>query len=476
MTQPMTMTSPGQRTARAILVSIALLLPTLSLVPLGGLYLYEHGWLLHWAAAALVLSGGVFLLERSRLRSGRRRLEQLEVADAERVRQGHMTLADRAWADVRTIARRVDPDQVRSLDDVLALGQRTIDAVARRMYPEKKDALWQFTLPEALAICERVSARLGGFVETQVPFGDRLTVAQLMSIYRWRGIVGVAERAYDVWRVIRMANPATAVTHEAREQLSRAVLNWSKERVGRRIAEAYVEEVGRAAIDLYGGRLRPHGETQPAAEAPDVASKPPEPLGPIRVAVAGAASDRAMIAAALGTASVEEDGRPLAVTVSDAIGETRIARRQLLRRFAESDVVAWAISAKSGLTAGDEAALEALTRAAVEGRQSRLVPLVAVIVGQDAMSASEIERIATPLVAAADRGGWPLPLILPLTRAGPARRADVERLVAAINEEARRAPVTASPRRTSRGGLFSAARQAVSAAGSLAGHVLWRGR
>lgn len=476
MTQPTTMTSSGQRTARAILVSIALLLPTLSLVPLGGLYLYEKGWLLHWAAAALALSGGVFLLERSRLRSGRRRLEKLEIADAERVRQGHMTLADRAWADVRTIARRVDPDRVRSLDDVLALGQRTIDAVARRMYPEKKDALWQFTLPEALAISERVSARLGVFVDTQVPFGDRLTVAQLMSIYRWRGVVGVAERAYDVWRVIRMANPATAVTHEAREQLSRAVLNWSKERVGRRIAEAYVEEVGRAAIDLYGGRLRPHGETQPAAEEPDVASKTPEPLGPIRVAVAGVAPDRAMIAAALGTASMGDDGRPLSVTVSDAIGETRIARRQLLQRFADSDVIAWAIAARRGLTAGDTAALETLTRAAVEGRQMRLVPLVAVIVGQDAMSASEIERIAAPLVAAADRGGWPLPLILPLTRAGPARRMDVERLVAAITEETRRAPVTAASRRTSRGGLLSAARQAVSAASSLAGHVLWRGR
>ncbi len=258
--------TPAQQKTRIILIAAALLLPSLSLLPLGGLYLYQNGWLLYWALAALAVAVTGFLVERAWMSSGERRLAKLEAADERLRRQGHLTLSDRAWGDVRAIASKVDPETLTSTEDVLKLGQRTIDAVARRMHPEREDAIWQFTLPEALIIAERVSARLGTFVETQIPLGDRLTVAQLLSVYRWRGMVGVAERAYDVWRIIRFANPATAMTHEAREQLSRAVVNWSKERVGRRIAEAYVQEVGRAAIDLYGGRLRPHGETRAAAE------------------------------------------------------------------------------------------------------------------------------------------------------------------------------------------------------------------
>ena len=165
--------SPAQRTARAILIVAALVLPTLSLVPLGGLYLYANGWLLYWAVAALVVASAAFLLERSWLRSGERRLARLEHDDAEHRRAGRLTLADRAARDVRAIAARVDVDRLQSTEAILELGQRTIDAVARRMHPEKGDAVWRFTLPEALVIMERVSARLGRFVETQIPFGNR---------------------------------------------------------------------------------------------------------------------------------------------------------------------------------------------------------------------------------------------------------------------------------------------------------------
>ena len=46
------------------------------------------------------------------------------------------------------------------------------------------------------------------------------------------------------------------MTHEARERLSKAMLQWGRAHVLRGLAETFVEEVGRAAIDLYGGRLK----------------------------------------------------------------------------------------------------------------------------------------------------------------------------------------------------------------------------
>lgn len=273
----MTALSPAKRAMRYILVATALALPTLSLVPLGGLYLWEHGLLMWWALGALIVVGIAVLLQRSLLMRSERAIAVVAepVRDAGGARR---TAEEKAWADVQAIAASVDVEKLNSTAAVVELGQRTINTVARRIHPQKLDAIWQFTLPEALLILERVSARLGQFVETRIPFGDQLTVAQFLAVYRWRSLAGVAERAYDVWRIIRLANPAAAITNEAREHLSRALLSWGKERVSRRLAEAYVEEVGRAAIDLYRGRLH-HADASglpdvPAEAEADVVTSP----------------------------------------------------------------------------------------------------------------------------------------------------------------------------------------------------------
>ena len=55
---------------------------------------------------------------------------------------------------------------------------------------------------------------------------------------------------------MRLVNPLTAATQEMRERLSGQMLQWGRAHVTQRLAHAYVTEVGRAAIDLYGGRLR----------------------------------------------------------------------------------------------------------------------------------------------------------------------------------------------------------------------------
>ena len=251
------------RAARFILIISALLLPTLSLVPLGGLYLWEKGWLLWWAIAAMIVIGTVFLLQKYLLASPEITNASAEdTAKAAAIAPGSAAnptwtnAEQRAWADVLAIAAKVNPDKLTTSNALFELGHHTVNAVAKRMHPTKSDALWQFTMPEALAITERVSQRLGRFVEDTIPFGDRLTVSQVLTVYSWRSVADVAEKAYDIWRILRFANPVTAVTHEARERLSRAMVAWGKDHISRRLAETFVLEIGRAAIDLYGGRLR----------------------------------------------------------------------------------------------------------------------------------------------------------------------------------------------------------------------------
>lgn len=257
----MRLRTPAERTARFLVMLAALSLPTLSLVPLGGLYLWEKGYLLVWAIAALVVIGSVSAWNYWLMRP---HIESPPTAGADTVAEGEAADPDprwssrerQAWSDVLAMAARVDVNRLQSVDAFVDLGAKTIEVVAQRLHPGKDDPVWQFTAPEAMTIAEQVSRRLGVFVHTHVPFGDRLTLAQIRSAYRWRGAIDVAEKAYDVWRMVRLVNPATAMTHEARERLSRALLTWGKEHVTRRITQTYIEEVGRAAIDLYGGRLR----------------------------------------------------------------------------------------------------------------------------------------------------------------------------------------------------------------------------
>ena len=51
-------------------------------------------------------------------------------------------------------------------------------------------------------------------------------------------------------------NPISAATQELRERFTRQIYDMGREHLARRLARAFVKEVGRAAIDLYGGNLR----------------------------------------------------------------------------------------------------------------------------------------------------------------------------------------------------------------------------
>ncbi len=392
-TRPAVKAGPAVSATRYILIATALLLPTLSLVPLGGLWLWQNGYVLWWALAALACIAIVTLLQRTLIAGALRRTPPADAAAASATgaSTADAALADptwspleaNAWADVKVVASRVDLDKMTDLDAVVLLGRNTVDVVARRLHPTRDDAVWQFTLPEALAIAERVSRRLGTIIETNVPFGDRMTVSQFLAIYQWRHLIGTAERVYDIWRLVRLVNPATALTNEARERLSRALFQWGREHVMRGLVEAYVEEVGRAAIDLYGGRLKiSHARISEVADS----RHGPDDLAalaraPITVLVAGGAEARETAAALL--RMVEQDQARAMVEALETRGGTagstaawpligidvRVSRvdlanrkhaKQLVTEIADADLVVWAPSDTVIVPDGQAEALTAI--------------------------------------------------------------------------------------------------------------------
>lgn len=263
---------PAVRYLRILMFIIALALPIFSLAVLGSLWLWQHGYVLYWSIAALSATALAFAAERWMLRDAFRSAPIADSGNELPVR----VKADRetaAWNAVVTLAEKVDPQAINSRDSVLDLGKATIEVVARHMHPDHKEPMYRFTLPELMALTANVSSRLEPFIRKNIPLGDRLTVGQIMTIYRWRGAIDFADRAYDIWRTIRLMNPATAVTQELREKFTRQLYEWGRSEVGRRLVGAYVREIGRAAIDLYSGRLRyPNAMASPDESNQEAAS------------------------------------------------------------------------------------------------------------------------------------------------------------------------------------------------------------
>jgi predicted GTPase len=348
---------------------LALLLPMLSLLPLGWLWLWERGYALYWLAAAFSISVIAFLVQFLALRGGWRSTALTDDVAPKPGDPGWTMREQAAWAAVEAIAVGVVPAELTDRDKVLNLGLRTIEAVARQIHPQDSNPLWKFTVPEALALVERVSADLRPFVIDNVPLGDQLTVGQVLNAYRWRSAIGFAEKAYDIWRLVRLINPVTAAAQEAREQITKHLYATVRDELTKQLARAYVRNVGRAAIDLYGGRLRV--STTVLSEHVSASTQRDRRAGtpmaePLRLLVAGkkGAGKSSLVNALSKEAGDFIDALPTTtefqayemelaglrsslVIDSPGVGATPRERRRFCERAAESDLIVWTMAANN---------------------------------------------------------------------------------------------------------------------------------
>jgi uncharacterized protein len=309
------------RYLRAAMVALALVLPALSLIPLGSLWLWERGYLLYWVGAALTVVVATYLIEAQLVGAGGTTSSNGTTSAAPEAPDATWSPRETAaWDAVEALAAGIDPTGITSRDAVFDLGLRTVETVARNIHPQDQDPLWRFTVPEALLLIERVSRELRPFVADNVPLGDQLTIAQVLKIYRWRSAIGVADKAYDLWRIIRLINPVAAITNEARERLTKKLYSGVRDELAKRLTQGFVREVGRAAIDLYGGRLRVPADDgvlrSPLGTSLD--RTPPATSEPLRVLVLGqsGAGQSALIDALLREVNSDGGVQPAAAGVS----------------------------------------------------------------------------------------------------------------------------------------------------------------
>jgi hypothetical protein len=128
----------------------------------------------------------------------------------------------------------------------------------------------------------------------------------------------------------------------------------------RRLVEAYVEEVGRAAIDLYGGRLRVARASSEEADAPE--SIAAMTRTPITVLVAGGTDEARVVTAALLRMVEQDEARAMLASLDrkepsastwDLVGiEVRVSEadvaagkhiHHLVDEVVGADIVVWAL-------------------------------------------------------------------------------------------------------------------------------------
>jgi uncharacterized protein len=384
---------------RAALIACGLAIPALSLLPLGSVWLWQNGYLVHWALAACVTTGIAWAVQAYILPKEQGATPPIPDEAQPGPKSARTPLEERAWDEVRQLATTTSPEALYSRDGALQVAVTVVERVAKVMRPDTEDPVWHFTAPEVLAVVEQVSRRLRSFIEETVPLGDRLTIAQALQLYRWRGLVEAAQTAHDVWRIVRLLNPVTALTHEVRERISGQLLRWSKEHVSRRIVEVYVEEVGVAAIDLYSGRLRtaprPRPEDDLAEVAPDV---PKDDAAPLRLFVggqvnagksrlvnalgseAGAAVDLVPTTTAFSVYALGREDLPGAVIVdSPGLGTAAEQQRATVDMAASCDLVIWVVAAHRADREIDRTALAELRRHFADRPDRRPPPLLLVL-------------------------------------------------------------------------------------------------
>lgn len=418
-----------QRTA-LYLAAAASLLPLLLLLPLGALWLWQQGWLVPWLLLAALLGGLTYGLSHW-LASKAEALPQPEQGPVSSPNKDFSPLDQAAWDSVQQVAREVEPGIVCDRQELLLAARATIEAVAGHYHPEAHHAMWRFTLPELFLLTERVSQRLRRVLLEQVPGSHLLRVGDAMRIWEFKPLVGrglaVAKGVNLLWRAARLVNPASALLAEARERLVGAALGDAGSWIQQRGARLWVEEVGRAAIELYSGRLGLDAGQLLAADRLPGGLAPAPAAGPVRILVAGQtnAGKSSLINVLLDARAagvdvlpctdrpvvheLHRDGEVLALLI-DAPGlEGQGDINELCELAWQADALLWVSAAPRADRALDREALDAIReRFAAEPRRS--MPPIRVILSQiDRLSPGrewsppyDVDAVAKAINAGAD--------------------------------------------------------------------------
>jgi predicted GTPase len=393
----------------AVIAALLLAVPVLTVLVSGVVWLLERDWFLWWFGAAALGTVIAWLALRARHSPFRESADV--VPDALTEPDANWSPHEQAaWEEVRRLSAEADVAMLADRRKLLAAAEQTIEAVARHYYPGRKDPALEFTLPELLLLTERVSSRLRLLLLEQVPYSHRLKAGYLLRAWGYRPVLAKVfqhgRKVYGVLRVVRAISPLGALAAEVRDYVVNDLYQNLQTHVRMKLVRMWVEEVGRAAIELYSGRLRVDTAGLAALAAAETlegaAAEAPLP-GALRLLVAGrsnagkstlvndllgsleAGVDVLPATAAFEGYELRREGEPDVWLIDSPGVEDESGQAELARRAFACDLILWVAAAHRPDRQVDRGALDRLReRFAAEPR--RKMPPVIVV-------ASHIDRL-----------------------------------------------------------------------------------
>src|SRR5260370_11211047 len=274
-----------------IILFVASALPWLSLLALGARWRWQSGHVWVWAVAAAVLG----LLTWPLSRFVRRRANEearLALGDLAEPSRNWNAIEQEAWTEVLAIADATAPFAFTEIEPLVASARDIVEVVARRFHPEAHPAWAQFSLPEFLLLAERLCRDVRREALHHIPGVRAIRLSHLLwarrQNERYCAIARTGWRmGFGLWRVVRGAlNPLQAAGHETRSILALKTAKLLSYRLRAYATRLLVLEIGRAAIELYAGRLVLSHEEVRAAQERDIADAVAPPA-PVRIILIG---------------------------------------------------------------------------------------------------------------------------------------------------------------------------------------------
>jgi uncharacterized protein len=264
---------------REAALGIVILLPWLVLLLLGFLWLWQQSAAIWWFLGAALVGVVAFALRLSIAKSAKVEAEVM----AERASPASSEWGRReneAWRDVKQIGRETEPLSFTEAEPITKVLERTVDAVAEHFHPGTPRARWRISVPEGLRMSERLSRRLRSVILNHVPLAKDLLLADVYGAKEaWDRYGNVSKKVHPysdgVSRLARVVvNPKGALPKEVAQLLVGQVGGFLSRRVRAELTSLLIHETGRAAIDLYSGRLRfDDHQIRAAARAENSAAK-----------------------------------------------------------------------------------------------------------------------------------------------------------------------------------------------------------
>ena len=362
------------------LLFLAAALPWLSLIVVGMVWLWREGDFWMWALFGASL--GLLTWPLARLVRQRANVEaRVALGELANPSRAWNAREQEAWTEVLAIADATAPFTFMEIEPLFASARQTVESIARRLHPEAPTGWAQFTLPEVLLLTERLCRDVRREALQHIPGIRTLKLSHVLWLQQQNVRYGKKAQTgwrvgYGVWRLVRaVLNPIQAAGQETSNLFLEKTTNVLLYRWRAYATRMLVLEVGRAAIDLYGGRLVLSEEELRLAREGDAAPAA-EPDTPVRLVLVGqvnagksslvnamAQETQSAVGPVPTTADVveyrlERDGRP-AVSLVDMPGLDESTERAFLAQAERADLIVWVASAVQPARAPDRQGLDA---------------------------------------------------------------------------------------------------------------------